>query len=74
LITYILETPRVTEQANRLIWAAQGLERAADRVTNLYERVVCMTGELVELSAEDTGIEDISQGLARSVNGPVFSP
>ena len=61
LVTYILQSPRVTEQANRLMWAAHNLERAADRVTNLCERVVYMvTGELVELSADDSGIEDIS--------------
>jgi phosphate transport system protein len=61
LITYILQSPRVTEQANHLMWAAHNLERAADRVTNLCERVVYMvTGELVELSNDDTGIESIS--------------
>jgi phosphate transport system protein len=61
LITYILEGPGVTEQASRLMWAAHNLERAADRVTNLCERVVYMvTGELVELSAEETGIESVS--------------
>ena len=61
LVTYILERPGVTEQANRLMWAAHNLERAADRVTNLCERVVYMvTGEFVELSAEDLGIEGVS--------------
>jgi len=61
LVTYILERPGVTEQANRLMWVAHNLERAADRVTNLCERVVYMvTGEFVELSAEDLGIEGIS--------------
>ena len=61
LVTYILQSPQVTEQANRLMWAAHNLERAADRVTNLCERVVYMvTGELVELSADDTEIESVS--------------
>jgi len=61
LVTYILERPGVTEQANRLMWVAHNLERAADRVTNLCERVVYMvTGEFVELSAEDLGIEGVS--------------
>jgi phosphate transport system protein len=61
LVTYILQSPRVTEQANHLMWVAHNLERAADRVTNLCERVVYMvTGELVELSNDDTGIESVS--------------
>jgi len=61
LVTYILQSPRVTEQANRLMWVAHNLERAADRVTNLCERIVYMvTGELVELSTDDTGIESVS--------------
>jgi phosphate transport system protein len=61
LVTYILQSPQVTEQANRLMWAAHNLERAADRVTNLCERVIYMvTGELVELSSDDTGIESVN--------------
>ncbi len=61
LITYILQTPQVSEQANRLMWAAHNLERAADRVTNLCERVVyAVTGEFVELNADGSGIESFS--------------
>jgi len=61
LITYILEDPRVTDQANHLMWAAHNLERAADRVTNLCERVIFMvTGDLVELVSDDSGIESVS--------------
>jgi phosphate transport system protein len=54
LITYIMEDPHVIEQANHLMWAAHNLERAADRVTNLCERVVyAVTGELAELVSDD---------------------
>lgn len=61
LLTHIMEDPRVIEQANFLLWAAHNLERAADRVTNLCERVVyTVTGELVELGTGDSGIEGIS--------------
>jgi phosphate transport system protein len=61
LLTHIMEDPRVIEQANQLLWAAHNLERAADRVGNLCERVVyTVTGELVELSADDSGIESVS--------------
>jgi phosphate transport system protein len=50
LMTYVMSDPRSIEQANYLLWAAHNLERAADRVTNLCERVVfTVTGELEEL-------------------------
>ena len=55
LITYILADPRAIEQANYLLWTAHNLERAADRVTNICERVVfTVTGEFVELDVEDS--------------------
>lgn len=61
LLTYIMQDPTVIEQANQLLWVAHNLERAADRVINLCERVVyTVTGELVELSADDSGIESVS--------------
>jgi phosphate transport system protein len=61
LISYILQDPRVTEQANHLMWAAHNLERAADRVTNLCERVIFMvTGDLVELTTDGSGIESVA--------------
>jgi phosphate transport system protein len=45
-----MSDPRAIEQANYLLWAAHNLERAADRVTNLCERVVfTVTGDLEEL-------------------------
>jgi len=50
LITYIITDPRTLDQANYLMWAAHNLERAADRVTNICERVVfTVTGEMIEL-------------------------
>ena len=49
------------EQANYLLWAAHNLERTADRVTNICERVVfTVTGEMVEMDVEDTGPESLS--------------
>ncbi len=60
LIYHILEDPHVIEQANYLMWAAHNLERTADRVINLCERVVyTVTGELTELGTDDTGIESL---------------
>ena len=54
LIDYLLKDPGVSEGANYLLWAAHNLERSADRVTNICERVIfTVTGEVVELGAED---------------------
>ena len=52
LITYIISDPRNIEQANLLVWVAHNLERAADRVTNICERVVfTVTGVMTELDS-----------------------
>ena len=40
LLTYMLNDPRTIERATYLIWVAHNLERIADRVTNICERVV----------------------------------
>ena len=54
LMTYVMSDPRAIEQANYLLWAAHNLERAADRVTNLCERVVfTVTGDLEELDKSE---------------------
>jgi phosphate transport system protein len=63
LITYVLADPSTIEQANYLLWAAHNLERAADRVTNVCERVIfTVTGEMVEMDQEDSGVESLAQG------------
>lgn len=50
LITYIITDPKTLDEANYLMWAAHNLERAADRVTNICERVVfAATGEMEEM-------------------------
>lgn len=54
LISLIMAEPSRIEQANYLLWAAHNLERAADRVTNICERVVfTATGVLTELNADE---------------------
>jgi phosphate transport system protein len=51
LATYIMQNPKLLDQANYLLWAAHNLERTGDRVINLCERVLYMvTGELTELN------------------------
>lgn len=55
LIAHITRNPSAFEQATHLLWAAHNLERAADRVTNICERVVyTATGEMIEMDVEDS--------------------
>lgn len=50
LLTYMMEDPKVIKRATHLLWAAHNVERIADRVTNICERVVyTATGEFEEL-------------------------
>jgi len=57
LVTYVIADPRTIDQANYLLWAAHNLERAADRVTNICERVVfTVTGKMAELDTHFDGI------------------
>jgi phosphate transport system protein len=51
LLTFMLADPTTIDQATHLLWAAHNLERVADRVTNICERVVfAVTGQLEELA------------------------
>jgi len=55
LVTYIVADPKVLDHANYLMWVAHNIERAADRSTNLCERVVFMvTGRMSELDGSET--------------------
>jgi phosphate transport system protein len=50
LLTFMMIDPKTINRATRLIWVAHNLERAADRVTNICERVVfTVTGKMEEL-------------------------
>ena len=51
LLTYMLEDDRTIKRAMQLLFVAHNLERIADRVTNVCERVVYLqTGEMRELA------------------------
>jgi phosphate transport system protein len=53
LLTYIISNPRTIDQATYLLWVSHNLERAADRVVNICERVIfTVTGKLVEIKDE----------------------
>lgn len=43
LIAFMVEDPQTITRATRLMWVAHDLERSADRVTNICERVVFVT-------------------------------
>lgn len=63
LLTYIIQDPRTIDQATHLLWVAHNLERAADRVSNICERVVfTVTGEMSEMDGEgdEGGMESIA--------------
>jgi len=56
LLFFMISDPRTVNRATRLIWAAHNLERSADRVTNICERVVyIVTGKTEELGASKDG-------------------
>ena len=49
LMTYVLSDPRNIEGVSHLMWVAHNLERTADRVVNICERVIfTVTGEQIE--------------------------
>jgi phosphate transport system protein len=50
LLTFMMVDPKTTNRATRLIWIAHNLERAADRATNICERVVyTVTGKMEKI-------------------------
>ena len=52
LLIFMMEDPKTITRATRLMWVAHNLERGADRVTNICERVVFLiTGKMEEIGA-----------------------
>jgi len=51
LLTYMIRDPKTIQRATWLLWVAHNLERIADRVTNMCERVVYLVeGRIKELN------------------------
>lgn len=51
LLTYVMQDPRTIDRATWLTWVVHDLERIADRVTNICERVVFLvTGQMQEIN------------------------
>ena len=54
LMNHMIADPTKIDQANHLLWVAHNLERVADRVTNVCERIVfVVTGKLLEMDRTD---------------------
>jgi phosphate transport system protein len=54
LLNIMAEDPKTITRATRLMWTAHNLERAADRVTNICERVVyIVTGKMEEIGSSN---------------------
>ena len=64
LLALIVTDPSTSDRATCLFWVVHNLERAADRVLNICERVVFnVTGEMVEMDVEEgetVGLEGLS--------------
>ena len=54
LVEQMIADPATIDRANHMMWAAHNLERMADRVTNICERIVYVaTGEMRELDTSE---------------------
>ncbi|MHB1133238.1 MAG: phosphate signaling complex protein PhoU [Chloroflexota bacterium] len=51
LLTFMIQDPRTIQRATYLLWVVHNIERIADRVTNICERVVFLaTGRMEEMN------------------------
>ena len=51
LLTFMAQDPKTITRATRLIWVTHNLERSAERVTNICERIVFLvTGKMQEIN------------------------
>ncbi len=60
LVENMIKNPESIDHANQILWVIHNLERTADRVTNICERIVfIVSGELLELdSSDDEDMDD----------------
>lgn len=62
ILDIMLADPSTITGANYLVWVAHNLERLADRVTNICERIVFLvSGEMTELDQTD---DELGRSLA----------
>ncbi len=54
LLSNMAEGPTIITKATYLLWAAHNLEKVADRVTNICERIVFLvTGSMEEIKVSN---------------------
>jgi phosphate transport system protein len=72
LLTFMMADPGTINRATHLLWVAHNLERIADRVTNICERVLFLvTGKMVEIqTGSDRAIAARHDGGESSATWP----
>jgi phosphate transport system protein len=72
LLTFMMADPGTINRATHLLWVAHNLERIADRVTNICERVLFLvTGKMVEIqTGSDRAIAARHDGGGSSATWP----
>jgi phosphate transport system protein len=54
LVKIVADNPAAFDRVTRLVWVAHNLERSADRVTNICERILyIITGKMEEIGASN---------------------
>lgn len=54
IVQNMIKNPDTIDHTNQILWVIHNLERTADRVTNICERIVfIVSGELLELDSSD---------------------
>lgn len=60
IVQNMIKNPETIDHTNQILWVIHNLERTADRVTNICERIVfIVSGELMELDSSDDEDLDI---------------
>lgn len=60
IVQNMIKNPETIDHTNQILWVIHNLERTADRVTNICERIIfIVSGELLELDSSDDEDEDV---------------
>ena len=60
IVQNMIKHPDKIDHTNQILWVINNLERTADRVTNICERIIfIVSGELIELDSSDNEDEDV---------------
>jgi len=58
IVQGMIADPSSIDHSNQILWVIHNIERTADRVTNICERIVFIaTGELLEMDSSDDELE-----------------